>query len=81
MEKNELRQLPPEIWSYILTSIEDFDDIIKLKFVNTLFYQELNSRDPFNAFDRSIKLSKGKKENNYSDRHRSWRNLITSICN
>jgi pyruvate-formate lyase-activating enzyme len=60
MEEDSCGQLPPEVWSHILTFVDDFRDIIDLKFVNQIFYQELGSKDPFKAFDRSINISKGK---------------------
>jgi hypothetical protein len=52
--------LPNEVWSHILSYVNDLDDLIDLKLVNRIFYQELKPRDPFAIIDSRIKISKGK---------------------
>jgi small GTP-binding protein len=50
--------LPNEVWSHILSYVNDLDDLIDLKLVNRIFYQELKPRDPFAIIDSRIKISK-----------------------
>jgi hypothetical protein len=39
--------VPPELWSHILTFVEDFADVTVLKSVNKLFHVALRPKDPF----------------------------------
>lgn len=62
-----LNELPPEVWSHILSYIVDFEDVIHLKVVNRLFYQDLGAVDLVKvartflaSVDHSINLPDGK---------------------
>jgi hypothetical protein len=58
MEENTFGELPPEVWSHILTFIAGLDDLINLKSVNSLFSKEL--KDPSQAFIGSLNIRQGK---------------------
>lgn len=62
-----LIELPPEVWSHILSYIRDFNDVINSKVVNRLFYEELSAVDLITmvsaflkSIHRSINMSESK---------------------
>lgn len=62
MEKETNERVPPEMWMHILTFIDDFQDMIVLKFVSKLFRTALLPRDPLVVLANRLPLiTTGKK--------------------